>query len=282
MNILITGVAGFIGSHLAEAFSADKANWVAGADNLETGRLMNWSRAVELDISNRKLFYAFANEVEPDLVIHCAASYKDPNLWHRDIDTNTAGTVNALLVAKHHTAKFVYFQTALPPISSYAISKIAGEHYIRLSGVQHLIFRLANIYGPRNVSGPIPAFFQRLERNEACTVVQTTREMVFIDDLVECVFDALARGLEGTFDVCSGHKTPIAQLYGEVASHFKSARIAEFVAPAQDDVQTELSVERRVPGWKPTTPLNFGIARAVDWYREHGVEKAYTHLSLKG
>ncbi len=93
--------------------------------------------------------------------MHCAASYSNPNFWHRDTQTNVLGTINATIAAKHHGARLIYFQTALPPISSYAISKIAGEQYIGLSDVEATVFRLANIYGPRNLSGPLPAFWKR-------------------------------------------------------------------------------------------------------------------------
>ena len=279
MRVLISGICGFIGSHLAEVFEAS-GHEVHGVDNLETGSLNNWPGVMELDIRDRGALYSIANVVKPELVVHCAASYKDPQKWHRDVDTNVTGTINAVLAAKYHKAKLVYFQTALPPVSSYAISKIAGEQYIRQSGVPHLIFRLANVYGPRNLSGPVPAFYKRLSVGEPCTVVQTTREMIYIADLLACVAEALERGLRGTYDVCSGVVTPIAGLYGEVASHFDKVPLAEFVPPSPDDVQTQLSVERCIPGWRPGISLEDGIAAAVDWYDEHGVAEAFTHLKI--
>ena len=130
MNILITGGAGFVGSHIADALCEEHAVYVA--DNFLTGRKENWSDTDFIDIIERKIFYAYANEVEPHLVIHCAASYSDPDLWHRDALTNVSGCINAAAVARHHNAHLIYFQTILPPISSYAISKIAGEQYLRL------------------------------------------------------------------------------------------------------------------------------------------------------
>ena len=167
MRILMTGAAGFIGSHLAERLVAEEHE-VVGIDNLETGRRENFSvgELHEEDIADRDVLYGIANHVKPEVVIHCAASYSNPNFWHRDTNTNVTGTINSTLVALHHKAPIIYFQTALPPISSYAISKIAGEHYIALSGVPHTIFRLANMYGPRNVSGPIPTFWKRLKNGD--------------------------------------------------------------------------------------------------------------------
>lgn len=164
MNVLVTGAAGFIGSHLCERLHAD-GNTVVGVDNLTTGREANVPDGVDLhveDIRDRDVLYGIANATKPDLIVHCAASYSNPNYWHRDTDTNTTGSINVAIVAKHHGVRVVYFQTALPPTSSYAISKHAGEHYLTLSGVPLTVFRLANMYGPRNLSGPIPTFYRRI------------------------------------------------------------------------------------------------------------------------
>lgn len=279
MRILITGIAGFIGSHLAIALQR-QGHEVHGVDNLETGSESNWHFMVDLDIADRQKFYRVANAVQPELVIHCAASYKDPIKWHRDVDTNITGTINATLVAKHHDCPIVYFQTALPSVSSYAISKIAGQQYIELSGVPYLIFRLANIYGPRNLSGPIPTFYKRIKAGQPCTVVDTSRDMVYIDGLVECVMLALESEARGVYDVCSGEQTPIARLYGEVAELFGQELDAPIVPPSKDDVQTQVSLERTLPGWKATTEIGYGIGRAVDWYEQHGVGETFTHLKV--
>lgn len=279
MRILITGGDGFIGSHLAELWRR-AANPVAVLDNWETG--IERPGTYECDVTDRDRFQRFAAKVQPELIVHCAASYKDPNEWHRDVETNVIGTINAVEIALQHDAKLVYFQTALPPVSSYAISKIAGEQYIRQSDVPHLIFRLANIYGPRNLSGPVPAFYKRLEAGLPCTVVQTARDMVYISDLAYCVVRALLGDLTGTYDVCSGVKTSISALYGEVASYFDDAPLAEFVTPSSDDVETELSTERRVPGWRPSVTLEAGIAEAVGWYADNGIRDTYTHLKIGG
>jgi UDP-glucose 4-epimerase len=292
MNILITGICGFIGSHLAERFR-NEGHDVSGVDNLETGRFANSPVAFEhIDIADRQDFYNVANRTEPDLVVHCAASYKDPNKWHTDTDSNVTGTINAALVAKHHDAKLVYFQTGLPPISSYAITKIAAEHFVRLSGQPHLIFRLANVYGPRNVSGPIPAFFKRISAHQECTVVATVRDVVFIRDLVDCVTLALDRGYTGTYDVCSGENTTILAQWQAVSDALPVTTDPDpfdprhlgppMLVPAHpDDVQPDVNPENGVPGWKPTVGLTEGVAEAVAWYQRHGVEQTFTHLAVK-
>ena len=98
------------------------------------------------------------------------------------------GAQSVARAAQDWNARIFYFQTVLPPISSYAISKIAGEHYLRLSGQPLTVFRLASIYGPRNLSGAIPTFYRQIKAGQPCTVVEdATRDFVFIEDLVKRV-----------------------------------------------------------------------------------------------
>lgn len=278
MNILITGVAGFIGSCLADRLLAD-GHTVCGVDNLSTGRRENVASTVdffEQDIRNIRSVLPLIDD--PHLVIHCAASYKDPQKWHTDADVNVLGTIDMTLVAKAFECPIVYMQTALPPVSSYAISKTAGMQYILQAGVPALVFRLANIYGPRNLSGPIPTFYKRLAEGLPCTVVDTTRDMVYIDDLVRCVVGAIGEGRTGIYDVCSGVQTPIEDLFDAVDKAVSSSAFAELFPPGPDEAQTHVSLENRVPGWETTTDLATGISRACDWYRDNHPEHTFTHL----
>jgi UDP-glucose 4-epimerase len=287
VRVLITGVAGFIGSHLADELVA-AGHRVYGVDNLETGFLQNVHEDVEIvvgDIAGYPRGELFSHR-SFDLVIHCAASYSDPNKWHRDVKTNTLGTINATLAAMKNDCRLIYFQTALPPISSYAISKIAGEQYIVQSGVKHVIFRLANIYGPRNLSGPIPTFFKRLSVGEPCTIVNTTRDMVFIDDLVRGVLKVIERpAINGKFDMCSGRHHHIGDLYAAVADAMNTEGVNTDVEPAEDDVakmELDYAPAALTFEWVTTTDLASGVDDAVTWYRDNGVAETYTHLKLKG
>ena len=138
--------------------------------------------------------------------------------------TNAVGTANVVRAAQAAgVSRLVYFQTALcyglhpqeqpitlshpldPKDSSYAISKTAGEWYVRLSGLDWISFRLANVYGPRNLSGPLPTFFQRLTEGKPCFVMDTRRDFVFVEDLVEVAMKAVDGGGEsGVYHVSSG------------------------------------------------------------------------------
>lgn len=277
MRILITGAGGFIGSHLMDTYPDAR-----GFDNFLTGRRENNARVERLDLLERPELYDWVDDVEPEVVIHCAASYSDPNLWHRDTDTNVAGCINAAAIATHHKAHLVYFQTILPPVSSYAISKIAGEQYLRLSGVPLTVLRLGNIYGPRNLSGPVPVFYKRITEGKPCVVVDTTRDMVFIDDLVRCVRTVVDNRIEGTYDVCSGWQYPIMDLYQAVAAELEHEEVPPLIPPDPDDVQGTISLDNALPSWKweARLPLQEGIARTVASYRQGTIGATYTHLKV--
>lgn len=304
MRALITGAAGFIGSHLADELG--RQGWdVAGIDTLVTGRKANVADHVdcyEENVADQWAVDRIVSLHEPDVIFHCAASYRDRDDWAGDTATNVQGAVNVGRAAvRHGVGKIVYFQTALcygtrpaspvkpsaplNPDSSYAISKTAAEQYLRLCGVPLLTFRLANIYGPRNLSGPIPTFYKRLTERLPCTVVRSRRDMVFVDDLVAAVMVALDRGETGMLHLSSGVDFPIRALYRNVARSLGVAEEPQETDPLPDDAPSILldpkETYRRI-GWRPTTPLDQGIGWAVDWYREHGVTETFTHLAMKG
>ena len=282
MRVLITGAAGFIGSHLADAFL--ERDWqVTGVDNLLTGRNLNVDSRVTLihaDVSDSRVWELMP---DADLVVHCAASYSDPSEWQRDVQTNTVGTLLAAQYAKAWDARLLYFQTSLPPVSSYAISKIAGEHYLALAG-DHVVFRLANIYGPRNLSGPIPTFWKRITNGDPCTVVDTSRDMVFIADLVRGVLAAIDSDVSGRFDMCSGTTYAIRELFDAVASEVGVTVWNPQTTPAGPDDVSKMELDPlrvwRELGWKADTTLREGVADACDWYATHGVDRTFTHLKL--
>lgn len=305
MKVLITGGSGFIGSHLADRLLAD-GNEVLAIDNYATSRPQNLSpreglEIVEGSISDPgtvdKVFAGF----QPDAVAHAAASYKDPEAWAEDTLTNALGTVNVVRAARESGAgRLVYFQTALcygteplenpitlehpiRPDSSYAISKTAGEQYIELSGIPFVSLRLANIYGPRNVSGPPPTFWQRLTEGKPCFAMDTRRDFIFVTDLIEVVTAALAGTGEGHYHVSTGSDYSIKEMFDAVVEAM-GIELDEPVEvrprPPEDAPSILLDPSRTKAdfGWEAKVPLQEGIDAAVRWYEENGVGETYTHL----
>jgi UDP-glucose 4-epimerase len=307
MKVLITGGAGFIGSHLADRLLA-RGDKVSVIDNYATGRRDNLRpnpnlTVVEGTIADRATVDGAFDKSRPDLVIHAAASYKDPDNWIEDARTNVEGTANVMKAAKSVGVKrVIYFQTALcyglvpleQPItlkhpirstgSSYAVSKTAGEQYVDLGGIDYISFRLANAYGPRNLSGPLPTFYHRLTNNKPCFVMDTRRDFIYIDDLVACVMKAIdGAGRKGAYHISSGSDYAIKELFDATvkALGVKLDKPVEVRPRQPDDTFTILldpSETNKDFGWKVTTPLETGVAKAIGYYREYGISQTYTHL----
>ncbi|MGH7228910.1 MAG: NAD-dependent epimerase/dehydratase family protein, partial [Nitrospiraceae bacterium] len=163
MKVLITGGAGFIGSHLADHLLRRGAE-VCVIDNYATSRRDNLTphpnlTVVEGSIADASLVERVFADTRPEKVVHAAASYKDPDDWTEDALTNVVGTANVVQAAQRQgVSRLIYFHTSLcyglkpleqpitlnhpvrPEGSSYAISKTAGEHYVMLSGLDSISF----------------------------------------------------------------------------------------------------------------------------------------------
>jgi UDP-glucose 4-epimerase len=310
VKVLITGGAGFIGSHLADRLLA-RGDEVLVIDNFATARRDNLGeherlRLVEGSIVDPQLVSETFSSFGPEVVAHAAAAYKDPDDWSEDAATNAVGTANVVKAsAAAGIRRLVYFQTALcyglhpleqpitldhplrPEGSSYAISKTAGEHYVRLSGLDWVSLRLANAYGPRNVSGPLPTFFHRLTENKPCFVMDTRRDFIYVQDLIDLVVAALdGKGSGGAYHASSGADYSIKELFDATVSALAldPAPEVEVRERNPDDAFTILLDPSRTQeefGWSPSTPLKQGVADAIGYYREHGIEETYTHLRIE-
>jgi UDP-glucose 4-epimerase len=308
MKVFITGGSGFVGSTLADRLLA-RGDEVVVLDNFETGRRDNLTardrlRVVEGTVADQPLVESLLGDFGPDVVVHAAASYRDPGNWAGDVTTNTLGTAIVAQAAEHAgVRRVIYFQTALcygtkpveqpvtlnhhlDPDSSYAISKTAGELYLRLSGLDWVSFRLANAYGPRNISGPLPTFFSRLTEGKTCFVMDTRRDFVFINDMIDAVVMAIDGAGSGLYHLSSGGDVAIADLFEETvkALGIELDGPVEVRPRGEDDAFTILLDPTRTradfDGWEPQTPLSAGVAAAVAYYREYGIEQTYTHLHL--
>jgi UDP-glucose 4-epimerase len=306
VKLLITGGAGFIGSHLAEC-ALGRGDSVLVLDNFATGRRDNLQpherlTLIEGSIADADLVEQAFADFQPEIVIHAAASYKDPENWAEDSRTNVLGTANVVQASKRAKARrLIYFQTALcyglhpveqpitlnhpidPRGSSYAISKTAGENYIQLSGLEWISFRLANAYGPRNLSGPLPTFYHRLTNGKPCFAMNTRRDFIFVNDLVDCVMLAVdGKGETGAYHISSGSDYAIKELYdATVKALALPPHEVEVRERNPDDVFTILldpSKTNRDFGWQITTPLEVGVQKAIDYYQVYGITQTYTHL----
>jgi UDP-glucose 4-epimerase len=227
MNVLITGGAGFIGSHLVEHMLA-AGNAVRVLDNLSTGKRENLPAHTQLefvqgDIRDRDLVFKSVRGM--DAIVHLAAvasvqaSVDDPTGTHA---TNFDGTLLLLEAARHeHVRRLLYASSAavygdntrlplvedeiLNPLSPYAADKLAGEYYLRFYhanfGIETTAFRFFNVFGPRQdpsspYSGVVSIFIDRVTRGEPVTIFgdgQQTRDFVYVGDLVKLLMQALTR-----------------------------------------------------------------------------------------
>ncbi len=307
MRILITGGAGFIGSHLADRLLA-RGDEVVVIDNYATGRRDNLTPTDQLtvfegSIVDPDLVQRAFESLPPDIVVHAAASYKDPNDWAEDSRTNALGSANVVEAAKRARAqRLIYFQTALcyglhpleqpitlqhpvqPAANSYALSKTAGERFVELSGLDYLSFRLANAYGPRNLTGPLPTFYHRLTNHMSYYVMDTRRDFIYVDDLVDAVMLAIdGQGQSGTYHIASGSDYAIKELFDATVKALGIEVPEVPVRPREpDDAFTILldpSRTHRDFDWKVSTALEFGVEQTIAWYRQYGITQTYTHLN---
>ena len=279
-------------------------------DNYATGRRDNLEDRDGLEIVEDTIEDAEAvdeafRSFGPDVVVHAAASYKDPDAWGEDVRTNTLGTANVAKAAKAAGVdRLIYFQTALcygttpeeqpvslshpiRPDSSYAISKTAGEQYIETSGLDFVSLRLANAYGPRNISGPLPTFFHRLTEGKSVFVMDTRRDFIYVHDLIDVVMQAVVEGKgHGHYHASSGSDFSIKELFDATIAALPEVELDEEVEvrpKGEDDAYTILLDPSRIRadyGWQPKTPLDEGVRNAIDYYRERGITQTFTHLKV--
>ncbi len=303
-KVIITGVAGLVGSNLADRL-LERGDTVYGIDNFETGLKSSIPDGVHFTdgtISSKiAMNYFFQYTTDVDVIVHCAASYKNPNDWDKDVDTNISGVINLIEYAKKcKIPRIIYLQTSLcyghpqsspitlyhqiNPENSYAISKYACEQYIKLSGIDYVTFRLSNIYGPRGLAGPVPTFYKRITEGKECFVVNTRREYIYIDDMVDYLIAAIDGVGHGVYHVSTGTDIPIAELYDIISDLMESTIKAKHIERLEDDVESILLDPSRTVkdfGFPPKIPIIVGMRKTLEYYKEYGVGETFTHLKMK-
>ena len=306
MKVFITGGSGQVGSTVAGRMLA-RGDKVMSIDNFATGRRDNLEAhdkltEVEGSITDWALVDRLFSEFKPDVVVHTAASYKDPEDWSTDALVNAVGGANVAKACKmHKVGRLIYFQTALcygtkpmqqpirldhpidPVNSSYAISKTAGEHYVQFSGVEWVTFRLANVIGERNVSGPLPIFYGRLAKGQKCFVTPARRDFCYAGDLAKVVVQAADGRGNGTYHFSSGKDVAILELYDSIVKAMKLNAYPEpEVKPlGPDDAASILLDPSRT--FKDFTDVTFTSLEeiacvSVERWTKFGVVGGYTHL----
>jgi UDP-glucose 4-epimerase len=297
MRTLVTGGAGFVGSHIVDALLA-RGDEVHVVDNLSTGSRDNLAAGAELhelDIRDPAV-QELGAEIRPDVVLHLAAQADVGTSVERpvfDADVNVVGTVNVLEAARAAGARVVFTSSggaiygecdepatedhARLPLSPYAVSKLAGEEYIagwnRLHGTSHVVLRLANVYGPRQIpeleGGVVAIFLDRLARGESCQIFGDglqVRDFVHVSDVAAAFLRAAETGT-GTYNVGTGVATTVLDLYGACAAAAGADQEPNFAPARPGDLQRSVidaSRAERDLDWHAKTPLADGIARTVE------------------
>jgi UDP-glucose 4-epimerase len=301
-RVLVTGGAGFVGSHVADAFLV-RGDDVLVVDDLSTGSRENVpDRAAfaEVDIAERDALEQ-ALSAGADLVCHLAAqasvtvSVDDPLL---DCMSNVVGTLSVCEAARVRGAPVIFASTggalygdaaprptpedfAPEPLSPYGASKLAGEGYVatwgRLYGTPNVVLRLGNVYGPRQSphgeAGVVAIFSERLLAGEAPELRgdgTPTRDYVHVGDVARAFVAAADARRSGTFNVGTGRETSTARVL-EILRRAAGANVepkraplkaGELAASALDSRRAE-----RQLGWRPTLDVEEGLAQTLEWYR---------------
>jgi len=303
VKILVTGGAGFIGSHVVDTYVA-AGHDVIVVDNLCTGKRENLNpaaRFVELDINDPAVARLIRDE-RPDVLNHHAAqmdvrrSVADPLF---DARTNVLGTLALLEASRHAGVKKVLFvssggavygeQETFPapethptwPVSPYGVSKRSGELYCHFYQVEYglpfVAFRYANVYGPRQdphgEAGVVAIFSGRMLRGEPVTVNgdgTQTRDYVYVGDVARMSLLALQRDATGPVNIGTALETDVNTL-AQTMLDVSGSRSEVRHGPAKSGEQRRSVVDIRraaeVFGWEPDVTLREGLARTVEFFR---------------
>lgn len=297
MRLLITGGAGFVGSHLAERLVVDHD--VRILDNLTGGERQNVpaeATFIEGDIRSAETVAQAVKDV--DVVFHLAAlvsveaSIEDPQKSHA---INVEGTLNLLEAAREENARIVLASSAaiygqpdatpiaethsFQPKSPYGLEKLALDQYAQqyhdLYGIDTVALRYFNIYGPRQTgdyAGVISVFFDQARRGEPITVNgdgAQTRDFVFIDDVVEANLRAMNTDAVGrAFNIGTGSTITIRELAERIRDIVDSDSAIVHTDPRPGDIRqscADISRARSELGFEPAVSLDDGLARTAEW-----------------
>jgi UDP-glucose 4-epimerase len=310
MRVLVTGGAGFIGSHLSDAFAA-RGDQVVVVDNLVAGRaerLDDRAALHKVSITDAGPLTATVKHVRPELICHLAAQIDvrhSVDAPAEDAQVNVVGTVNLLEAARKVDARVLFASSGgalygrnapipsgegVPPLpeSPYGIAKYCAEQYIelfnRLHRTRHTILRLANVYGPRQDpsgdAGVIPIFCGCALMGEDPTIYgdgTQTRDYVYIGDVVKAFLAAADVNRAGTWNVGTGVETSVLDLVRIIAGVAAHPVQPNFGPPRAGELpRSVLAVSQAAEdlGWKAETRLADGISKVYRWIEAGASDRA--------
>jgi UDP-glucose 4-epimerase len=305
LKILVTGGAGFIGSHIVDRL-VQEGYEVVVVDNLSTGKRKNVNRAARFyrcDIRSRWWLERVFRRERPAIVSHHAAqmdvrrSVLDPKF---DADVNILGMLNVLRHSiKYGVRKMIFASSggavygepeSLPvaeshpirPASPYGISKAVGDEYLRYfrdaDGLDYVSLRYGNVYGPRQdpsgEAGVVGIFAQKMLRGEQPIINgngRQTRDFVYVDDVVEANMVAITRAAHGIYNVGTGKESTINELFAMLAGLINPS-VREVHGPEKRGEQMRIALDtsrlNRESDWESKISLKDGLARTVEYYRK--------------
>ena len=300
MRVLLTGGAGFIGSHLSDALLA-RGDEVAVIDDLSTGRASRLDNQIELyrdSILNSSRLALLVRKIRPELIVHLAGQgsvRKSISSPDRDANVNVIGTINALEAARTVAARMLFCSTsalygslapvpspeaaAPAPESPYGVAKHCAEMYIRYynhtHGTRHSILRFANVYGPRqdaaSESGVVSIFCFQAMANKAITIYgdgRQTRDYVYVSDAVAAMMAASEHDQGGTWNIGTGTEVSVLDLIAAINQATGRSSPLEFTLARDGEIQRSAlcpKLAERDLGWRPTVPLAAGVEEVCNW-----------------
>ncbi len=297
MRAIVTGGAGFIGSHVVEAL-LERGHEVHALDDLSKGTRGRVAAAAELHVADIRQPDEVFDSVRPEAVFHLAAqadvriSVERPDY---DADVNVLGTTRILEASRRYGAKIVFSstggaiygecdrpapETAPPqPLAPYGTSKLCGEEYLatwnRLYGTSHVSLRLGNVYGPRQEphgEAGVVAIFMGLLRDGGTPKIfgdgSQTRDYVYVHDVVRAMLLAFDHDRGGVYNVGTGTETSVLALYDAIQRVSGIRREAELAPARLGELQRSVldpSLAGSELGWQATHGLLDGLAETWSW-----------------
>jgi len=304
MKVLVTGGAGFIGSHLVDRL-IQEGYQVVVVDNLSTGKKKNINKQAsfyKMDILNAKRVERVFQKEKPEIISHHAAlmdvrrSGDDPVF---DAQTNILGLLNLLGSAVRHGTQRIVFassggavygeQDLFPapeghpthPLTPHGVSKLSSEYYLyyyrKASGLEYTTLRYSHVYGPRQdpqgEAGVVAVFTQKMLKGEQVVINgngMQTRDFIFVDDVVDANMAVINNEIAGTFNVGTGRETSENQLYRHLLD-ITASTMKEIHGPEKKGEQVRSVLDWQKIGkavdWEPRVPMEEGLERTVSFFK---------------